>query len=90
MFHCQHWEAVAAVHAIVQLDTVHPGYLIVTVQHRHAKTDVVVVDDYGALTWEEAVNVVEGALRAAQPGYRHSRLQALQERLWPSEGPATK
>lgn len=84
MFHCQHWEAVAGCTVRVFEDPQHRGYWAVTVLHTHKTTDVAVSDEYGALSWEEAVTVVESALRAAQPGFRHTRLQALQERLWPS------
>lgn len=83
MFHCRHWEAVIAVTAQVHPDPRHEGYYSVTVRHVHAVTATAVVDEYHALTWGETTSVVESALEASRPGYRHAPLQALQERLWP-------
>lgn len=85
MFNCQHWEAVASVRVELFESSSYAGYYTVTVTHRHKGTDVVVTDTYDALSWPEATSTSESAQEAARPGYRHTRLQALQDRLWPTE-----
>lgn len=83
MQHCQHWEAVSGLSCHLTPSTVYVGYYTVNVVHTHAKTDVVVTDFYDALAWGEATSLVDSIMEANRPGYRHTRLEALQQRLWP-------
>lgn len=79
---CQNWNAVAHVSTGIEQDVTHPGYYRVTILHRHSGDDEVLSEEYGAVTWREAQSFVDVATEAHRPGFRHTWLQAVQDRLF--------